>query len=68
MEIAAIVFILVMLVVAYVAFRILKKTFKMALRAIIVLIIIGVAIVGGIALWSMEVGNTSGPPAKSSSR
>ena len=68
MEIAAIVFVLVMLAVAYVAFRILKKTFKMALRTIIVLVIIGVAIVGGIALWSMEVGNSSGATATSSSR
>lgn len=54
MEIAAIIFIVIMLAVAYIAFRILKRTVKMALRAIIVLLILAVAIAGGLALWNLE--------------
>ena len=55
MEIAAVIFILIMLAVAYIAFRILKKTVKMAFRAIIVLVILAVAVVGGLALWNMDL-------------
>lgn len=54
MEIAAIVFVLIMLFVAYLVFRILKKTVKLAIRAIIVLVLIAVALVGGSALWSVK--------------
>ena len=52
MELAAIIFVFVTLIAAYVVFRILKKTVKMAIRAIIFLILIGIALVGGFALWS----------------
>lgn len=55
MEIAAVIFVLVMIAVAYIAFRILKRTVKMAFRAIIVLIILGIAIIGGLALWNMDL-------------
>jgi len=54
MEIAAIIFLLIMLAVAYVVFRLLKRTVKMAFRAIIVLVILAIAVVGGAALWSMD--------------
>ena len=54
MEIAAVIFFLIMLAVAFIAFRILKKTIKMAIRALIVLIILTVAIVGSVALWSLD--------------
>ncbi|MCB1023996.1 MAG: hypothetical protein KDB79_06395 [Acidobacteria bacterium] len=60
MEIAAVIFVLIMLAVAYIAFRILKKTVKMAMRALIVLLILVVAAAGGIALWNMN----SGAPVK----
>jgi formate hydrogenlyase subunit 3/multisubunit Na+/H+ antiporter MnhD subunit len=66
MEIAAIIFILLMLAVAYITFRLLKKTVKMAIRAMIVLLILAVMLVGGIALWSMSgEGDSDAPrPAK----
>ena len=54
MEIAAIIFLLIMLAVAYVVFRLLKRTMKMAIRAIIVLLILMIAIAGGFALWNMD--------------
>lgn len=54
MEIAAIIFVLVTLGTAYVVFRVLKKIFKLLVRAILALIIIAVAIVGGLVLWSAE--------------
>ncbi len=59
MEIAAIIFILVMAAIAYVVFRLLKKAVKMAIRAIVVMVILLIAIVGGIALWSMDGNNSS---------
>lgn len=54
MEIAAIVFFIIMLAMAYIVFRVLKRTVKMAMRAIIVLVILGVAFGGGAALWNMN--------------
>ncbi|MEZ5344879.1 MAG: hypothetical protein R2681_04905 [Pyrinomonadaceae bacterium] len=60
MVIAAIIFVLIMLAVAYITFRILKKTVKLAIRALVVLIILAVAAAGGFALWNMN----SGAPAK----
>ncbi|MGI8669013.1 MAG: hypothetical protein ACR2J3_04095 [Aridibacter sp.] len=54
MEIAAIIFFVIMLAVAFIAFRILKKTLKMAIRAIVVLLILIIALVGGVALWNMD--------------
>lgn len=54
-----------MLAIAYIAFRILKKTVKMAMRALIVLLILVVAIVGGIALWSIDgISSSDKSPAK----
>ena len=43
-----------MLAVAYVVFRLLKRTVKMAFRAIVVLVILAVALVGGAALWNLD--------------
>ena len=54
MEIAAILFFLVMLAIAYIAFRVLKKTIQMAIRALIVLLILVIAMVGGVALWNLD--------------
>ncbi len=54
MEIAAIIFVLIMLAAAFITLRILKKTLKMAIRAIVVLLILIIAVVGGVALWNMD--------------
>ncbi len=56
MEIAAIIFVLVTLAIAYVVFRVLKKTVKLMIRAILVLIIVAVAIAGGMMLWHTGAG------------
>ncbi len=52
MEIAALVFTLIGLGIAYVVFRILKKTVKMAVRALIVLLLIIITLAGGMYLWT----------------
>ena len=52
MEIAAIIFVLVMVGVAYIVFRLLKKAVKMAVRSVIVLLILVIAVAGGLALWN----------------
>ena len=63
MEIAAIIFILLLLAVAYIAFRILKRTVKIAVRAIIFLLIVVIAVVGGLALWNLDSFKTDKKPA-----
>ncbi len=69
MEIAAIIFTLVMLAIAYIAFRVLKKTLKMAMRAIVVLLIMVIAVVGGAALWNMDgISDSVKRPAAKKSR
>jgi hypothetical protein len=64
-------FFLVLAAVAFIAFKMLKRTVKMAVRMVIVGIILVVALVGGIALL-MFSGGGSGPgktpPAQQKSR
>jgi len=64
MEIAAIIFVLVMVAIAYIAFRILKKTLKMAMRAIVVLVILAIAVVGGFVLWNSDLVSNKSPASK----
>lgn len=45
-----------MLAIGYVVFRVLKKTVKLLIRAIVLMIIIAVAIIGGLALWTAGTG------------
>ena len=47
-------FFLVVAAVAFVAFKMLKKSVKMAFRMAIVAIIMVIAVAGSIALWSIE--------------
>lgn len=49
--VAALVFFLVFAGVAYVAFRVLRKTVKMAFRMMIVAIILAIAVAGSISFW-----------------
>lgn len=65
MELAAIIFVIFLFVIAAVTFFILKRTIKMAIRAIIVLLILVVAIAGGFALWNFNSdSNSVKKPAK----
>jgi hypothetical protein len=54
-------FFLVFLAVAYVAFRILRKTMKMAFRLAIVAGILLVAIIGSVAIFWFSSGSRPGP-------
>ncbi len=49
---AAVTFFLALCVVAYLAFRLLKKSAKMAVRLIVVLVILAVAAAGSLAIYS----------------
>lgn len=60
MEIAAIIFIVVTLLGAYIAFRLLKKALKMAFRVVILMFMLLVAAIGGYVLWNLDSGD-SGP-------
>ena len=57
--IAGVVFLLICLAAAYIAFRVLKKSVKMAFRLVIVGIIILIAIAGSVSFWWL---GTSKPP------
>ena len=50
---AVVAFFLIFLAVAFIAFKMLKKTVKMAFRIAIVAIILAVAVAGSIALWAV---------------
>jgi phosphoglycerol transferase MdoB-like AlkP superfamily enzyme len=53
---AAVAFFLIFLAVAFIAFKMLKKTVKMAFRMAIVVVILAVAVAGSIALWALSGG------------
>ena len=63
--IAAAGFFVVLSLAAYVAFKALKKTLKMAVRLVIVAVILVVAVVGSVSLWwfSSEGVQKQKPPA-----
>ena len=51
-------FLLAAFTAAYIAFRMLRKTVKMALRMLIVAVILGIGLVGTMAFFYMGSGNT----------
>jgi hypothetical protein len=63
--VAGVVFFLIFVVVAYVAFRMLKRTAKLAIRMSIVGIILLVASIGTVLIWwsAASVSKTARPPA-----
>lgn len=56
--IVAVSFLLVFLGVAFVAFKALKKTVKMAFRVAVVGVILVIAIAGSVSLWYFSSGGT----------
>ena len=62
MEIAAIVFVIFLIAVAAITFFVLKRAFKMAIRAAIVALILLIAVVGGISLWWFGTNQASEKP------
>ncbi len=63
--VAAAVFVLVLAVVAFIAFKMLAKTVKMAFRMVIVAVILVIALIGGTALLMFGSGakNATKPAA-----
>jgi len=59
MEIAAIGFVVFLIVVAAITFFVLKRALKMAIRAAIVALILLIAVVGGVSLWWFGADNGS---------
>jgi hypothetical protein len=51
---AAAIFFLVFAAVAFFAFKMLKRTVKMAFRMVIVAVILAVAVAGSVALWAFS--------------
>ena len=63
--IAAVVFFLIFAGVAYIAFRLLKKTVKMAFRMAIVAVILLIAVAGSVSFWWLGNSGKSGHRSKS---
>jgi hypothetical protein len=62
---AAAAFFLVFLAVAFIAFKMLKRTVKMAFRIAVVAIILAIAVAGSVALWALGSGSSERPrPAR----
>ncbi len=59
--IAGVVFLLICLAAAYIAFRLLKKSVKMAFRLIIVGVIILIAIAGSVSFWWLGTSKSPRP-------
>lgn len=68
MEIAAVIFVVFLIAVAAITFFVLKKAFKMAIRAAIVALILLIAIAGGISLWIFSEKSSNTRPANSSTK
>lgn len=67
--IAGFIFFLVFVALAYIAFRLMKRSVKMAIRMVVVAIILGVAVVGAMSLYWFGRGLTAKPkPAPTRSR
>ncbi|MEO6656628.1 MAG: hypothetical protein ABIO36_11150 [Pyrinomonadaceae bacterium] len=58
---AAVVFFLVFAAVAFIAFKLLRKTVKMAFRMAIVAIILVIAVAGSISFWWLSGSKTGRP-------
>jgi hypothetical protein len=67
--IAGFIFFLVFVALAYIAFRLMRRSVKMAMRMVIVAIILGVAVVGAISLYWFGMGLAAKPkPAPTRAR
>jgi len=54
-------FFFVCLAVAFIAFKMLKRTVKMAFRVAIVAIILSIAVAGSVAFWALGSGSSERP-------
>ena len=61
--VAAAAFFLIAAAVAFIAFKMLKRTVKMAFRIVLVVLILGIAAAGSIALWALA-GSSTTPPSR----
>lgn len=58
----AVAFFLVLATVAFIAFKLLKKSLKMAMRLVVVVAIMAIAIVGTAVIWSVASEPRARPP------
>ena len=66
--IAAVIFFLIFAAIAYIAFRVLKKTVKLAFRMAIVAIILLIAIAGSVSFWWLGNPKTTTKPRATQTR
>ena len=64
----AVAFFLVLAAVAFIAFKMLKKSVKMAVRLVIVAIILAIAVTGTVGLWWASTSKSPRPPRTTNSR
>lgn len=66
--VAAGAFFLIAGAVAFIAFKMLKRSVKMAIRIVVVFLIMGIAAAGSIALWALSSGGAKPAPRPTRSR
>lgn len=64
----AVAFFLILSAVAFIAFKMLKKSVKMAVRMVIVVIILAIAVTGTIGLWYASSRPSPKPPLPTNKR
>ena len=61
---AAVAFFLIFAAIAFIAYKLLKKTVKMAFRMAIVAVILGIAVAGSVSFWWLGTGKPSRPETR----
>ena len=64
----AVAFFLVLAAVAFITFKLLKKSVKMAVRVVIVVLIMAIAVVGTVGLWWVATSPSPKPPRTTKTR
>ncbi|MCA1589183.1 MAG: hypothetical protein LC734_02090 [Acidobacteria bacterium] len=58
-------FLVMMCLIAYIAFRLVRRTVKIAFKMTVMVIILLIAVIGSVSLWYFMSGSTSSPRSPS---
>jgi energy-coupling factor transporter transmembrane protein EcfT len=64
MEIAGLIFLLVVAAFAYIVFRLLKSTVKFAIRFLLLIVLLFAAVIGGAYIWNYEGADIHNSPVR----
>jgi energy-coupling factor transporter transmembrane protein EcfT len=64
MEIAGLIFVLIVAAIGYIAFRLLKRTVKFVIRLVLLIVLLGAAVIGGIYIWNYNGAEARDVPSR----